>query len=116
MALPNGSGFVVSGVGSLSRARIRLADEATGRDIPGPLEIISVAGSVSPDGAHLHIAIADARGQVLGGHVCVGCEVRTTAELLVAGLADHELAREFDELTGFDELVVRPVRGPADRT
>ena len=53
------------------------------------------------------MAVADAQGQVLGGHVGYGNTVRTTAEILVATLADWELDREFDASTGFKELVIR---------
>ena len=113
--LPQGSGFVVSGIGSLAGARLRLADETEERVIEGPLEIVSLAGSISPDGAHLHMAVADARGELRGGHVCYGCEVRTTAELLMAALDGYRLARRFDAGTGFKELVVQPAgkRGDA---
>ena len=107
--LQDASGFVVSGIGSLVTARLRMADEAQQRLVQGPLEIISVAGSISPEGAHLHMSVADSQGQVWGGHVCPGCEVRTTAELLVAEVPGYRLSREFDPSTGFKELVVQPV-------
>lgn len=105
-ALPEGSGFLVSGIGSLLHAQLRLANEADEQSLNGPLEIISLSGSISRDGAHLHMSVADARGQVYGGHVCRGCEVRTTAELLVAELPGYKLTREHDSATGFKELVV----------
>lgn len=106
---PQGGGFVVSGIGSLDGARLRLADAREACTLGGPLEILSLSGSLSPDGAHLHMAVADAQGRVLGGHVGAGCTVRTTAELLVAELPGHRLSRVFDPATGYDELVVRPV-------
>jgi uncharacterized protein len=108
--LPEGSGFLVSGIGSLVHARLRLANEAEEQFVAGPLEIISVSGSISADGVHLHLCVADAHGQVLGGHACQGCEVRTTAELLVADLPGYRLARELDENSGFKELVIRTSR------
>lgn len=110
--LPDHSGFVVAGIGSLVQARLRMAGDADARLLHGPLEIVSIAGSISPDGAHLHMAVADATGRVLGGHVGAGCEVRTTAELLVAELPGHALARAFDPGTGFEELVVRKAGQP----
>lgn len=46
---------------------------------------------------------------ILGGHVAVGCIVRTTAEVLLALLPDHEFRRQLDAAgSGFRELVVRP--------
>ena len=67
-----------------------------------------MAGSVSPDGAHLHMSVSDPAGRVYGGHVAPGCIVRTTAELLLVLLPALEFARELDPATGFTELVVRP--------
>jgi predicted DNA-binding protein with PD1-like motif len=110
-SLPEGSGFLVSGIGSLTHAQLRLANEANEQHVDGPLEIISVSGSVSPEGAHLHMSVANAQGHVFGGHVCRGCEVRTTAELLVAELPGYRLSREHDSTTGFKELVVHRI-GP----
>ncbi|TFW29236.1 PPC domain-containing DNA-binding protein [Massilia horti] len=101
------AGFVVQGIGSLTAARIRLAgmDEMT--ELHGDLEILSLAGSLSPDGVHLHIAVADAQGRVTGGHMGPNCIVRTTAEVLVALLPDHRFSREPDALTGYNELSIR---------
>jgi predicted DNA-binding protein with PD1-like motif len=100
--------FVLQGIGSLSVARIRFAgrDEAT--ELRGDLEILTLAGSLSPDGAHLHISVADAEGRVTGGHVAPGCIVRTTAEILVAVLPEHRFSREPDPESGWDELAIRP--------
>lgn len=101
------SGFVVAGIGSLTDARLRLAAADEETPIPGPSELVSLAGSLSPEGAHLHAVVADAQGRVVGGHVPAGCVVRTTAELLVAWLPAGSLSREVDARTGFKELVVR---------
>jgi predicted DNA-binding protein with PD1-like motif len=104
-----GAGFVLQGIGSLSTARIRFAGMDQATELHGDLEILTLAGSVSPDGAHLHIAVSDAQGRVLGGHVAPGCIVRTTAEILLALLPEHHFSREPDVESGWDELVVRPV-------
>lgn len=106
------SAFVVAGIGSLSDPRLRLAGAEADTVLAGPWEILSLSGSVSPDGAHLHTAIADAQGRVVGGHVAYGNVVRTTAELLLIRLPDGQLAREHDPATGFKELVVRPAGRP----
>jgi predicted DNA-binding protein with PD1-like motif len=104
-----GAGFVLQGIGSLHVAQLRLAGAEQPTELRGDLEILTLAGSLSPDGAHLHIALADAQGSVLGGHVVPGCIVRTTAEILVAFLPEHEFTREPDlGGSGFRELVVRP--------
>lgn len=98
--------YVMQGIGSLSVARLRFAGRPQADEIVGDTEILTLAGSVSPDGAHLHMTIADADGRVLGGHVAPGCIVRTTAELLVVLLPEHAFAREPDPATGYPELVV----------
>ncbi|MDR7271804.1 putative DNA-binding protein with PD1-like motif [Pelomonas saccharophila] len=100
------TGFVVAGIGSLSHAQLRFAGEPQSTRIEGPLEILTLSGSLTPAGAHLHASLSDASGRVLGGHVCAGCEVRTTAELLVAPLPPGSLTRTFDAATGFAELVI----------
>ncbi len=100
--------FVVSGIGSLTRARLRLAGASEVREIPGPIEILTISGSLSADGAHLHLSVADAHGEVFGGHLVDGNEIRTTAELLIAVLQDWQLTRVFDAATGYPELVIRP--------
>jgi len=100
--------FVVQGIGSLSVAQLRYAGMDQPTALHGDLEILTLAGSIAPDGAHLHMAVSDAQGQVRGGHVGVGCIVRTTAEILLAVLPDHAFSRELDESgSGFRELVVR---------
>jgi predicted DNA-binding protein with PD1-like motif len=99
--------FVLQGIGSLSVAQLRLAGAAQATEIRGDLEILTLAGSIAPDGVHLHMSIADAQGRVLGGHVAAGCIVRTTAEILLAVLPNHEFSRELDAGSGYPELVVR---------
>ena len=107
-----GAAFVLQGIGSLSVARLRLAGAGELTELSGDLEILTLAGSVSPDGAHLHMTLADAQGRVLGGHVGAGCMIRTTAEILLALLPDCRFGREQDPVSGFRELVIRARPGP----
>ena len=102
------TGFVVAGIGSLAQAQLRFAGEPGPTYVAGPLEILTLSGSLTPAGAHLHASVSDAAGRVFGGHVCAGCEVRTTAELLVAPLPAGSLSRAFDSATGHAELVIHP--------
>jgi predicted DNA-binding protein with PD1-like motif len=102
------AGCVISAVGSLAVAQLRFAGAAGTTTIRADLEILSLAGTLSPDGAHLHIAIADSRGVVIGGHLCAGSLVRTTAELVVGLLPDWQLSRELDPATGYAELRISP--------
>lgn len=106
----SGAAYVLQGIGSLSGAMLRFAGRPHADAIAGDLEILTLAGSVSPDGAHLHMTVADAAGRVVGGHVAPGCRVRTTAEVLVALLPEHAFARAPDPATGFAELAIGPRR------
>jgi predicted DNA-binding protein with PD1-like motif len=99
--------FVLQGIGSLSAAQLRFAGVEVPTELRGDLEILTLAGSISPDGAHLHMSVSDSRGQVFGGHVARGCSVRTTAEILLALLPEHRFSREHDVRSGFAELVIR---------
>jgi hypothetical protein len=108
------AGCVLSGIGSLSVARLRLAGRPVSTTLTGELELLSLTGTLSADGAHLHIAVADSRGAVIGGHLCAGSLVRTTAELVVGLLPDWQFSREPDAATGCAELQIRPARDSGD--
>jgi predicted DNA-binding protein with PD1-like motif len=101
------AGCVISAVGSLSVAQLRWAGAIEATTIRGDLEIICLSGTLSPDGAHLHIAVADSRGAVIGGHLCAGSLVRTTAELVIGLLPEWRLNRELDPATGYAELTIK---------
>jgi predicted DNA-binding protein with PD1-like motif len=103
------AGFVLQGIGSLSVAQLRYAGLPHPTELRGDLEILTLAGSVSPDGAHLHMSVSDAQGRVLGGHVSAGCVVRTTAELLLALLPEQRFSRPLDAATGYPELRIDPL-------
>ena len=104
--------FLVSGIGSLTEARLRFAGQSDDAIIPGPLEIISISGSVTSSGAHLHMSVSDGQGRVLGGHVGFGNIVRTTVEALLVFLPGWNLSRAPDPVTGFDELVIVSPHAP----
>jgi len=101
------AGCVISAVGSLSLAQLRMAGATQATAIRGELEILSLSGTLSPDGAHLHIAVADSSGSVIGGHLCVGSLVRTTAELVIGLLPEWRFSRELDPATGYAELAIK---------
>jgi predicted DNA-binding protein with PD1-like motif len=98
---------VLTCVGSLTRARIRFAGAHEGTHVDGPLEIVALGGTLSSAGVHLHIAVADASGNVKGGHLLSGCTVRTTAEVAIGLLPRTRFARTLDVRTGYRELHVR---------
>jgi hypothetical protein len=49
----------------------------------GKFEIVSLSGTLSSSGHHVHMSIADCDGNVFGGHLMEGCLVRTTAEIVL---------------------------------
>jgi predicted DNA-binding protein with PD1-like motif len=104
--------FVVCAVGSLQNARLRFAARAQPDDIAGPLELISLSGTLSLDGPHLHATVSDAQGHVHSGHLRLGSRVRTMAEILVAVLPDVIFRRRPDPRTGHAVLVVEARPAP----
>lgn len=102
------AGCVISAIGSLSTAQLRFAGRDASTVIRGELEILSLSGTLSPDGAHLHMAVADSRGAVIGGHLCAGSLVRTTAELVLGLLPEWSFRRQLDPASGYAELQISP--------
>ena len=100
------AGCILSGVGSLMHARLRLANRMHSTDYEGPFEIVSITGTVSIHGSHLHISISDGDGITKGGHLETGCQIYTTAEIVVAAFDDVIYRREFAEDSGCEELKV----------
>lgn len=127
------AGFVISCVGSVRNVVVRLAGAERPRPIrvsttkaeqsregsansqheqpmleTGPdarFEVLSLVGTLSPDGSHLHISLGDEEGRVCGGHL-VRATVHTTAEIVVGQANALAFSRVMDEETGFKELVV----------
>ncbi len=101
------SAVIVTVVGSLYQAVIRLADGHSTVSLNEQYEIVSLTGTVSDNGSHMHIAMAERQGKVLGGHVCYGCLVNTTAEVAIRSLdGTYRLTRQLDDTTGYNELVI----------
>ncbi|MGZ9166583.1 MAG: PPC domain-containing DNA-binding protein [Anaerolineales bacterium] len=101
-----GAGCMLSGVGSLAHAGLRLANRDFYSEYNGFFEIVSITGTVSVHGSHLHIAISDGEGKTIGGHFESGCKIYTTAEIVIAVFNDVIYQRKFAEDPGYDELMV----------
>ncbi|MCT0231703.1 DUF296 domain-containing protein [Synechococcus sp. CS-1324] len=82
----NASGFVLGVVGNLSRAAFQCPGGGAPTVLSGDLEIITLQGTVSPQGVHLHLSLSDGDCQVWGGHLEPGTLVLKGAELLVGFL------------------------------
>jgi len=99
------AGVVLSAVGCISKGRIRDASGVTIREITDHCEIVSLNGTVSEARCHLHIALSKEDLGTVGGHLCPGCIVNTTCELVIGELPGIRYGAEQDEETGYDELV-----------
>lgn len=101
------AGCVLSSVGSLTHATLRLANREYYNEYAGHFEVVSMTGTVSIHGSHIHIAISDGDGATIGGHLVSGCKIYTTAEIVLLELDDVVYKRElFENDSGYEELVI----------
>lgn len=99
------AGVVLSAVGCISRGRIRDASGVQIREVTDHCEIVSLNGTVSARRCHLHIALSREDLSAIGGHLCVGCIINTTCELVIGELPGQVFGVEQDPETGYDELI-----------
>ncbi len=99
------AGIILTCVGSLKKAKLRLANEEV-KLFSETFEIVSLTGTLSQDGNHVHISLSNSDGDTIGGHLKEGCIIHTTAEIVICELDCLKFSREFDESTGFKELKV----------
>jgi len=100
------AGYIITCVGSLSKATLRLSNRNETQTWKQSFEITSLTGTLSPDGNHLHISIADKEGVTIGGHLMDGSIISTTAEIIIGEAPDMIFKRELDSLTTFKELKI----------
>jgi len=101
------AGCVLCSVGSLTQAAIRLANLESHTEFEGYFEIVSLTGTVSTHGSHLHVSISASNGKTIGGHLVPGCKIYTTAEVVLAAFPDIIYKRELlTNDSGYEELVV----------
>lgn len=98
------AGYFATAIGSLSKLRVRFAAQSQYTERTESFEIVSLSGSLSTNGCHIHGSFSDSNGHVVGGHISEGCIVRTTAEIIVSELSDWEFQRVQDARTGYLEL------------
>ena len=105
------AGFIISCVGGIDQAVVRMAgakpDKQDVRTFTDNYEIVSLVGTVSVNGVHLHMSFSAEDGTVLGGHLKEGTIINPTAEIVLGFEENIEFSREMDAETGFKELVVR---------
>jgi predicted DNA-binding protein with PD1-like motif/glutaredoxin len=105
----NASGFVLGVVGDLSQAAFQCPGLAEPTVLQGHLEIITLQGTLAPQGVHLHLSLSDGDCQVWGGHLEHGSLVLRGADLLVGFLAGGGGPGSASaEVASPDELVAVP--------
>lgn len=100
------SAAVLTCVGSLEFATLRMAGADQTIERTGPFEILSLVGVITPEGGHVHISLSDKNGTVWGGHLCMNSLIYTTAEIVLLDIGPHHLSRIYDPATGYPELAV----------
>lgn len=100
------AGWVATCVGSFTTYNIRFANSSHGQKDTGHFEIVSLTGTLSVNGSHLHIGISDGNGKSIGGHLQEGCTIYTTAEIIIAESKSLIFKREKDGTTPWEELQI----------
>lgn len=101
------AGWIASCAGSLTDYMLRFANQPEGNSGSGHFEIVSLAGTVSTNGSHIHLSISDSTGKTIGGHLMPGCKIYTTAEIVIQATDKYEFTREQDGTTPWEELQVK---------
>ena len=104
------AGWLVTCAGSLTSYNIRFANQVKGSVGQGHFEIVSLTGTLSRNGSHMHISISDSSGKTIGGHLLKGCIVYTTAEIILQSTNTLNFKREKDGTTPWDELQVEVIK------
>jgi uncharacterized protein len=104
------AGWISTCVGSLVNYNIRFANQPGGSSNSGHFEIVSLTGTVSANGSHLHISISDSTGKTIGGHLMEGCTIYTTAEVVILSSNNLVFKREKDGSTPWEELQIEELK------
>jgi predicted DNA-binding protein with PD1-like motif len=99
---------IVTAVGSLTEYNLRFANKKDGNKKSGHFEIVSLVGTVTENGGHIHLAVSDEKGATIGGHLLEGNIIYTTCEITLVEDLQSEFIRETDDTYGFQELKVIP--------
>jgi len=101
------AGIILTCVGNLTKAILRMANAKVIKTWEGSFEIISLVGTVEVGNSHLHVCLSDEDGKTFGGHLKDGSVVGVTAEVAIGEIENLEFSREFDDETGYKELVIK---------
>lgn len=101
------AGWIITCVGSLTNYSLRFANQQNPASDSGYFEIVSLVGTLSTNGSHLHVSISDSTGKTIGGHLLDGCKIYTTAEIVIGESNNLVFTREKDGSTPWEELQIR---------
>ena len=102
------SGFVLGVVGNLTQASFQCPGQANPTVLEGDLEVITLNGTLSPEGVHLHLSLSDGACQVWGGHLEPGTIVQKGVDLLIGVLEQRDGSPERKSSTPRLEIAVLP--------
>lgn len=110
------AGYVVTAVGSVRGLRLRLANRQEATTFEGFHEVVSLVGTFSAEGCHLHLSASDCDGTTRGGHLVEGNLVYTTLELVLGEVQGVRFRRQHDPETGWPELHIEKTSGPGSES
>jgi hypothetical protein len=101
------AGWVITAAGSLTQYSLRFANQPAAASAKGHFEILSLTGTLSTNGLHLHLTVAVSTGKTIGGHLLDGCIIYTTAEIVIGESSEVIFTREKDGTTEWEELQIK---------
>lgn len=101
------AGWIMTCVGSLTQANLRYANQPEGTKSNGHFEIVSLVGTISVNGSHIHLSMSDSLGITKGGHLLNENLIYTTAEIVIGESKNHVFTRQKDGSTPWEELQVK---------
>jgi predicted DNA-binding protein with PD1-like motif len=101
------AGWVMTCVGSVTQYHLRFANQPQGTKGNGHFEIVSLTGTVSINGNHLHMSVSDSTGRTIGGHLLDTNFIYTTAEIVIGEGKQLTFTREKDGTTEWEELQIK---------
>jgi len=104
------AGAILTAVGCVNKAVVRIADGKTEETKVADMEIVSLTGTIAKNGEHFHLLCIDSNHSTFGGHLKEGTIVSLTCEVVIADLSDEwDLRRVADPATGYNELNVSQI-------
>ena len=104
----NKTGYILSIVGNLSKARIQCPGKKQSTLIKSTLEIISLNGTIDPNSCHLHISFSDGSCNVWAGHLEEGSIILKAADMLIGFVDKNLIIKEKNTPNKVVEIYVIP--------